>query len=107
MASSQKKRKKNWSAVQRQRKKQQVGEGEREGKGLKEVCKKHQREGADDAIQLPYVLFKEASLSATGWIGKQLGGLPLECPALYKLVNEDGLAQFPWDGRYIALAGWV
>ena len=60
-----------------------------------------------DAIQLPYVLFKEASLSATGWIGKQLGGLPLECPALYKLVNEDGLAHFPWDGRYVALAGWV
>jgi hypothetical protein len=107
VASSQKKRKKNWSAVQRQRKKQQVGEGEREGKGLKEVCKKHWREGADNAIQLPYVLFKEASLSATGWIGKQVGGLPLECPALYKLVNEDGLAHFPWDGRYVALAGWV
>jgi hypothetical protein len=107
MASSRKKRKKNRLAVQRQRKKQRVGEGEREGKGLKEVCKKRRREGANNAIQLPYILFKEASLSATGWIGKQVGRLPLECPTLYKLVNEDGLAHFPWDGWYVALAGWV
>jgi hypothetical protein len=57
-----------------------------------------QIESTQEAIQASYSLKEDASVVATGWAGRDSSKLPLKSPVLYKLVKEDDMVYFPWDG---------
>jgi len=99
-------RKKARSKRQRNEKRKEAQAAEGAG-AEKAVVKKRRLESTQDAIQVGYNLEEDASVAASGWIGKASKKLPLENPLLCELIEKEDLAYFPWDGPYAACFKWV
>lgn len=69
--------------------------------GLKEVVKKRQIEATRAALHLSFSMGKDIEVTKPGWIGKRLSDLPRREFTKQELVDDHGMACFPWDGRWV------